>query len=78
MDPITITLTGEEALVLLDWLIDENNEEQLKVDPAVRQAMWNLEALLEAKVPSIVAADFGDQLEQARTRLHPPPPFPLE
>ncbi|SDD25485.1 hypothetical protein [Auraticoccus monumenti] len=71
MPDVSVTLSADEALVLLDWLAIENEVEKVAVDPAVRQAMWNLEALLERVVAAVVAEDYAEQVDQAKARLTP-------
>ncbi len=69
MPDLTFTLTADEALVFFDWLASENETESIAVDPAVRQAMWNVEAVLESVIPAVVARDYAEQVEAAKARL---------
>lgn len=69
MTGVTVSLTADEALVLLDWLATENEIEKVAVEPSVRQTLWSLEAVLESVVGAVVAGDYAQQVAQARARL---------
>ena len=68
-DSVTIQLSGDEALVLFDWIgrFNENGDATFR-DQAEERVLWNIEAMLEK---SLVApfGDYLDLLAQARDRV---------
>lgn len=68
---MTVELSNDEAIVLLEWLINFNQEEhnELFNDQSEKRALWNLEALLEKNVPEILDPDYLDILAKARDKL---------
>lgn len=66
---ITLELTRNEAIVLLEWLgrIDKPDDRG-NLDPfeaAVLSVRADVECMLEASHPDIFAADYEDKLENA-------------
>jgi hypothetical protein len=74
-DEWTITLTRDEALVLVDYLHRwSETGDQGFVDDAERQALDNLLALLErADDGAAFSADYAEQIAAARERLRSQP-----
>ena len=67
MKKTAIELSPNEALVLIDFLIRFQEEEELKiVDPAEEQLLWDLCAMLEPKVPELLDKNYKQLLEKAR------------
>lgn len=66
---VTLHLTGDEALVLFDWIrrFNESGDGTLH-DQAEQRVLWDIEAMLEKSL----VAPFGsyiDLLAQARDRV---------
>ena len=66
---VELRLSGVEALVLFDWLARFNASDPTFEDQAEQRALWNLEAVLERELVAPLAADYGEQLADARQRL---------
>ncbi|MCD2424456.1 hypothetical protein LQ567_16875 [Niabella pedocola] len=68
---LLLQLSSDEAIVLLEWLINFNQKEhnELFEDQAEKRALWNLEALLEKNVPEILNPDYLEILAKAREKL---------
>lgn len=64
---ISITLSRDEAIVLLEWLARFNQERNPAfVDQAEERALYDLEALLERQIPETFRADYDVLLKAAR------------
>ncbi len=69
-DPITVELTEDEALVLLDYLTRSSKSGREGVeDQAAQRALWNLEAVLEKALPAVVDPNYTELVAKARDRL---------
>lgn len=69
-DLVRIELTGDEALVLFDFLERFSESDKLVLeDQAEQRALWNLTCILEQALAQPFAANYGDLLSQARDRL---------
>lgn len=68
---MSLQLSGDEAIVLLEWLINFNQEEhnELFEDQSEKRVLWNLEALLEKNVPEILDPNYLEILDRAREKL---------
>lgn len=68
---MSLQLSSDEAIVLLEWLINFNQEEhnELFEDQSEKRALWNLEALLEKSVPEILDPNYLEILANAREKL---------
>ncbi|MFG2289259.1 hypothetical protein ACGFOU_24710 [Streptomyces sp. NPDC048595] len=67
-----IELTGDQALVLSDWLdrvMHREDFSNLVDDRAVWSALLQISGTLETELPQIFASNYSDQLEAARERL---------
>ena len=54
-EPVTLTLSREEALVLFEWLHRFNDEEGHRFeDQAEERVLWNLEASLESRLVDLL------------------------
>ena len=67
-DPVTIELTGDEALVLFEWLADLDTA-KLGVGQAEERVLWNIEAILEKSLVEPFASNYVELVEQARRRI---------
>ncbi|MFI5756493.1 hypothetical protein [Streptomyces sp. NPDC051569] len=70
---IIIKLTSDEALVLSDWLerVQMTDLGRLVDDEAVWAPIHRLAGTLDRSLPGIFAADYGERLDAARSRLRP-------
>ncbi len=67
---LSITLTRDEALVLLEILGDFRDEPVVTVrDQAERHALWKLTCLLEKAVPEVFSPNYGELVEIAKKNL---------
>jgi hypothetical protein len=66
--PVTIELTGDEALVLFEWLakLEETNPVE---GEAEKRVLWSIEAALERALVEPFDANYAELLEQARRRI---------
>ena len=69
-EAVNIQLTGDEALVLFDWIgrFNENGDGAFR-DQAEQRVLWDLEARLEKVLVAPFAGNYGDLLAQARDRV---------
>ena len=67
-DPVTLTLSREEALVLFDLLsVSLKADPPLRLDdPAAQRVLWDLECMLEAVLDEPLRADYPATLARAR------------
>ncbi|MFE0187895.1 hypothetical protein [Streptomyces sp. NPDC058989] len=69
---MNIELTGDQALVLSDWLdrvMHREDFSDLVDDRAVWSALLKISGTLETGLPQIFDSNYSDQLEAARERL---------
>lgn len=66
----TITLSADEALMLLDWLQAHGEAGDLPHDAAQQQALWVLEAALEKAVSEPFDPNYAQLLAEAKARLN--------
>ncbi len=67
---VTIELSHDEALVLLDWLARMHERDELSfADQAERRVLWDLEAMLESALAEPLSADYDALLAAARARV---------
>jgi hypothetical protein len=66
--PVTIELTGDEALVLFEWLA-KLDEAKLVEGEAEKRVLWGVEAALERALVEPFAKNYGELVEQARERI---------
>jgi hypothetical protein len=71
---VTITLTGDEALVLFDLLHRWEDDDRVSAPryEAEQIALWNLSAMLERAMAEPFRPDYERLVSEARTRLTPP------
>ncbi|GAB3938674.1 hypothetical protein GCM10029976_053520 [Kribbella albertanoniae] len=72
-DPVTITLTHDQALVLSDWLYEAMMKSDrlgsIITDRAVWSPIYTITGALDTTLPELFAADYADRLAAARARL---------
>jgi hypothetical protein len=68
---VSLNLSDDEALVLLEWLSKFNEEEHtlLFQDQAEQRVLFDLEAELEKVVSTTFEEDYRDILSKARKRI---------
>jgi len=71
MDGISVLLTKEESLVLLDWLSNFNEKDNSNFfrDQAEERVLFDLEAVLETKVSEVLRLDYKQELLKAREKV---------
>jgi len=67
-DPVTIELTGDEALVLFEWLADLDTA-KIGVGEAEQRVLWSIEAALEKSLVEPFAKNYVELVERARRRI---------
>ncbi len=72
-DSVQLELTGDEALVLFEFLarFDENEKLTLE-DQAEEKTLWILHGLLEKQLVEIFDPSYKSLVESARERLRDP------
>lgn len=72
-DPVTLTLSRDEAIVLFEWLHRCNAEAGHRFeDQAEERVLWNLEALLESTLAEPFKPEYDEILAAARSRVRDP------
>jgi hypothetical protein len=67
-EPVIMTLTQAEALVLFEWL-HVNEGRHVLADQAEQRVLWGLEASLDKQLEALFAADYSGRLNAARARV---------
>lgn len=68
--PISLSLTHDQALVLFDWLVREDDREALPTEhPGEQRVLWALEAQLETRLVEQFQPDYSLKVQAARERL---------
>ncbi|WP_406274702.1 hypothetical protein OH779_39930 [Actinacidiphila glaucinigra] len=71
-DSVMITLTGDQALVLSDWLErmeGSDTFDALVDDRAVWSALHRISGTLDTSLVAIFAPDYAERLQAARQRI---------
>ncbi len=68
-EPVTLTLSRDEALVFFDWLHRFNSEGHRFDDQAEQRVLWDLEASLESTLVEPLKPDYVEILAAARSRV---------
>lgn len=72
-EPVQLELTGDEALILFDFLQRFDDEGALVMqDQAEERALWNLHSMLQKRLVEIFHSDYKALLAAARGRLRDP------
>ncbi len=67
---VTIELSGEEALVLFEFLSRYSDEKKLEiVDQAEQRVLWDLCCILERQLVAPFKAEYADLLSRAREHV---------
>lgn len=71
--PVVIELTGEQALVLFEWLkrFNEQNGEEFE-DQAEERVLWDIEAMLERVLVEPFEQEYDRLLAEARAVVRDP------
>ena len=67
-----LALTGDEALVLFEWVTRFNASDPSFEDQAEQRALWNLEASLERHLVAPLSDNYTARLSEARARVRDP------
>lgn len=68
MADLHLTLSADQAAVLLDWCVELDRRGGPKRHPGTQQGLWNFEATLERLVVEQFCADYEARLNQAKAR----------
>ena len=72
-NPVTLTLTNDEALVLFEFLHRNDDADKFPlVDQAEERALWNVQGLLEKQLVELFLPNYLELVQQARDRLRDP------
>lgn len=72
-DPVRLELTGDEALVLFEFLARFGDDSMLAIqDQAEERALWNLHCLLQKQLVEVLHPEYKALLAAARDRLRDP------
>jgi len=66
---ISINLSNEEALVLLDWVTRFNENENTFQDQAEERVLFDLESVLEEKLSETFNDNYSVVLQKAREKV---------
>jgi hypothetical protein len=67
---ITVELTNDEALVLFEFLARCRDKTTCAIEhPSERQALWNLECILEKQLPEVLSPGYSQSVKSARERI---------
>lgn len=68
---ISLNLSNEEALVLLNWVFRFNDGENDSFfeDQAEERVLWDIEAVLEKVITEIFDGDYTELLAKAREKV---------
>jgi hypothetical protein len=70
IEDIEIKLTGDEALVLFEFLARFDESQTLNIiDQSEERALWNLHAVLQKQLAEPFNSDYKELLNLARNRL---------
>jgi hypothetical protein len=64
-----LELTGDEALVLFEWLSRLDEQDAFIKDLAEEKVLWSLHGQLEKVLTEIFQPNYSELVEQARARL---------
>ena len=67
---VQLDLSGDEALVLFEWITRFNKRQDAEFeDQAEQRVLWDVEALLEAALVEPFSGDYDQLLAEARERV---------
>jgi hypothetical protein len=64
-----LRLSGDEALVLFDWLTNFNGGDHKFADQAEQRVLWDLEADLERHLVTPLSENYAAELAASRERV---------
>jgi len=67
-ESVNIKLSGDEALVLFEWLAGLDAA-KLAVGEAEQRVLWSIEAVLEESLVEPFAKNYDELVDQARRRI---------
>lgn len=71
-EKVNISLSKDEALILLDFLDSFNKKENFKFkNPAEQIVLWGLECLLEKELVEPFYENYSDIITEAYSRINP-------
>lgn len=65
---VSIELSGDEALVLFEWLGGLRGA-KVAIEEAEQRVLWRIEAVLEKSLAEPFAKNYAELVEQARKRI---------
>ncbi len=65
-DGVVLRLSGDEALVLFEWMDKQNEESSITPE---RIVLWSLEAQLDNVLLAPFESNYDEQVEAARVRI---------
>jgi hypothetical protein len=70
-DPVVVTLSRAEAIVLFEWLWNFDSDRTLlpEQDSAEQSALWRLEGKIESQLVELFAPHWKELLEEARKKV---------
>ena len=69
-DTVTLVLSSDEALIILDLLADFRDQTAIAVkDSGDRAALWSLVAVLEKELSEPILPGYESRLSEAKRRL---------
>jgi hypothetical protein len=72
-NPVGLTLTNDEALVLFEFLARFHYDKQLTIeDPAEERVLGCLQGQLESHLVELFLPNYVELVQEARSRLHDP------
>lgn len=72
-NPVTATLTQDEALVLFEFLARNEEADNFPVaDEAEERVLWRLHGQLEKQIAEVFDPNYHELVRQARARLRDP------
>jgi hypothetical protein len=66
---VTLSLTDDEALVLFDWLVREDEKRLPTAHEAEQKVLWGLEAQLERVLVEPLRPEYREMVAAARERI---------
>jgi hypothetical protein len=72
-EAVTLSLSGDEALVLYEWITRFNKRDDVSfVDQAEQRVLWDIEARLESALSQPFSGDYDALLARARDCVRDP------
>ena len=68
-EAFALELTREQALVLFDWLVRFNESDYVFEDQAEQRVLWDIECLMEKKMPVVLNSNYSELVKLARAKI---------